>query len=83
MKLSQCHTKLLRQLIEFPTNRRLGMDVPSEFIDLVTAGYAKIIPIGISQRLVEITESGRGALADAEQANSVPTILPSSSRLAS
>jgi hypothetical protein len=83
MKLSQCHIKLLQQLIELPTNRRLGMDVPPAFIDLVAAGYAKMIPIGITQHLAEITETGREALAVGEHANDVRITLDSSGRMAS
>jgi hypothetical protein len=78
MKLNNSHIKVLRQLVELPTNKRLGTDVPQELIDLQTAGYAKIIPIGISQHLAEITDAGRDAMT--EQTVGIRIILDSSRR---
>jgi len=68
MKLTDNHFSLLRELVELPAHRRVSTgSVPQEFIDLKTAGLAKIIPIGVLDLLTEITNDGRKALADAER----------------
>jgi hypothetical protein len=80
MRLSQSHSKLLRQLVTLPPNKRIWTHVPREYIDLETAGYAKIVPVGASQHLFEITEDGREALSDADQEFGVRLVLDSSDR---
>jgi len=60
--------RLLRQFADMPLSERLCAGaVPDRLTELQAAGYAKVIPIGISQALIEITDGGRQALAAFEK----------------
>ncbi len=64
MRLDADCVRLLRQFADMPLSERLCAGaVPERLSELEAAGYAKVIPIGISQALIEITDGGRQALA--------------------
>jgi hypothetical protein len=69
INLNHTSIHLLRQFVALPLNQRVQTGaVPTGLDELEAAGYAQIIPIGMSQHLIEITDGGRQALAEFEQA---------------
>lgn len=64
MKLDERHVRLLRRLIALPLSGRMKQgSVPDLVKELEVTGYVRLVPVGLSQQLAEVTDGGRKALA--------------------